>query len=661
MEEVCLDENAYFENKNNLFFKGSGSSSRIIGKVRKQFFQPITEEEWSTLCQEVKEEFKVLGEYDCHNVAKVLGIWQKPSEGSKIIPHLIFEGSKIYLSEYLEKKPRLLEGKNIINIFTQVLNGLIYLESKGMNNGIHSHAIIVGKGKKKDSLNNYKVIVDKDGSGPMEAFWEELKKHSSDCMILDKCKSFAKKVQLTAIRQHFQFFLEQNADNLGLSFDDLLAFAGGEMDFQLYTILRYYEIQITCPGFGRCFSQPQVDSVFFRRLLKILKKASSKGHPAAQFCLGVLYSEEADPDIRMQGEALVIDSSIQQFTPAVSYLGHSNLRSDHKKAVQLLSLSSNKGYSKAQYWLGVCYYEGIGVEVDFKKAAQLFTLSTQCLVSNAPRKRLKKMRDLEELADDLFMASRFPANTNFYPHTNLGVCYLEGKGVEADFKKAVELFTLASNQGYPQAHSNLGACYLEGKGVEVDFKKAVELFTLASDQGVPEAHSNLGKCYFEGKGVEVDFSKAVELFTLASQGVPEAYTNLGKCYMEGKGVGVDFKKAVELFTLASNQGYPQAHSNLGVCYLGGKGVEVDLKKAVELFTLASNQGVPQGQVYLGACYLEGKGVEVDFKKAVELLTLDSNQGVPQAHISLGTCYLEGKGVEVDFKKAAELFTLASNQ
>src|SRR3990167_10158544 len=181
MEEVCLDENAYFENKNNLFFKGSGSSSRIIGKVRKQFFQPITEEEWSTLCQEVKEEFKVLGEYDCPNVAKVLGIWQKPSEGSKIIPHLVFEGSKIHLSEYLEKKPRLLEGKNIINILTQVLNGLIYLESKGMNNGIHSHAIIVGE-------NNYKVIVE-GGSQPIGVFWEELKKHSSDYMILDKRKS----------------------------------------------------------------------------------------------------------------------------------------------------------------------------------------------------------------------------------------------------------------------------------------------------------------------------------------------------------------------------------------------------------------------------------------------------------------------------------------
>src|SRR3990167_2209965 len=582
MEEVCLDESAYFENENHLFFKGHSSSTPfIIGKVRKQFFQPIPEEECLRLCQEVGDEFKVFREHDCTNVAKVLGIWWKPSAGSKIIPHLIFEGSKIHLSEYLEKKPRLLEGKKIINIFTQVLNGLIYLESKGMNNGIHSRAIIVGE-------NNYKVIVE-GGSQPIGVFWEELKKHSSDYMILDKRKSFSRNVQLTAIRQHYQFFLERNAENLGLSLDDLLAFAGGEMDFQLYTILRYLEIQVAPCGFGRCFSQPEVNGLFLQKLVKILQKASSKGHPAAQFSLGVLYSRQRDPHIRMQGEEYVSKSFIQQFTPAVTYLGFSLFCKDQKKAVQFLSQSANKGDPLAQRWLGQCYYQGIGVEMDYNKAAQLITLSTKFVTPRSTKRMQNKKEDLEELVNYLFIGSQLPEKPNF-PLNAFGVCYLEGKG----------LFTNTSNQGDPQAHNNLGKCYFEGKGVEVDFKKAVELFKLASNQGYQKAHNNLGLCYLEGKGVGVDFKKAVELFTLASdQGLPQAHDNLGKCYFEGKGVEVDFKKAVDLFTLASNQGLPEAHNSLGQCYISRKGVEMDFKKAVELLTLASNQGVPQAQSSLG--------------------------------------------------------------
>lgn len=41
---------------------------------------------------------------------------------------------------------------------------------------------------------------------------------------------------------------------------------------------------------------------------------------------------------------------------------------DQKKAVELYEQSANKGYPKAQFYLGDCYFNGEGVEEDEGKA-----------------------------------------------------------------------------------------------------------------------------------------------------------------------------------------------------------------------------------------------------------------------------------------------------
>ena len=66
---------------------------------------------------------------------------------------------------------------------------------------------------------------------------------------------------------------------------------------------------------------------------------------------------------------------------------------------------------------------------------------------------------------------------------NLGIMYGNGQGVDKDKKRAVKLFTLATDQGHATAQYNLGIMYYNGRGVDQDDKRAVELFTLAADQG----------------------------------------------------------------------------------------------------------------------------------------------------------------------------------
>ena len=42
--------------------------------------------------------------------------------------------------------------------------------------------------------------------------------------------------------------------------------------------------------------------------------------------------------------------------------------SDARKAFELYEQSANKGYAKAQYYLGDCYFNGEGVDADESKA-----------------------------------------------------------------------------------------------------------------------------------------------------------------------------------------------------------------------------------------------------------------------------------------------------
>ena len=70
---------------------------------------------------------------------------------------------------------------------------------------------------------------------------------------------------------------------------------------------------------------------------------------------------------------------------------------------------------------------------------------------------------------------------------NLGSRYFNGNGVEQDYAKAVELYTLAAEQGHREAQFNLGLCYRHGYGVARSYEKAVYWYTRAAEQGHADA------------------------------------------------------------------------------------------------------------------------------------------------------------------------------
>jgi TPR repeat protein len=244
--------------------------------------------------------------------------------------------------------------------------------------------------------------------------------------------------------------------------------------------------------------------------------------------------------------------------------------------------------------------------------------------------------------------------------TQLGILYLNSEHVETDYEKAVKWSTKAAEQGDSIGQTLLAVCYYDGKGVEKDYKKAVEWLSKAAEQGQANAQTYLALRYYGGEGVEKDYKKAVEwLSKAAEQGLADAQTYLGIRYYNGEGVEKDYKQAVQWWSKAAEQGLADAQNYLGLRYYSGEGVEKDYKQAVEWLSKAAEQGQANAQTYLALSYYGGEGVEKDYKQAVEWWSKAAEQGHAQAQNYLGIRYYNGEGVEKDYKQAVEWFTKAA--
>lgn len=131
-----------------------------------------------------------------------------------------------------------------------------------------------------------------------------------------------------------------------------------------------------------------------------------------------------------------------------------------------LILNKNK---KAQFLLGMMYYEGRGVTQDYQQAAYWY----------------KKSAEQGDKRAQLI----------------IGSMYFIGRGIPQDYKQAAFWYKMAAEQGSAQAQVNIGNMYRKGQGVIQDYKKAVLWYIKAAEQENATAQNNLGIMYLNGLGV----------------------------------------------------------------------------------------------------------------------------------------------------------------
>ena len=115
-----------------------------------------------------------------------------------------------------------------------------------------------------------------------------------------------------------------------------------------------------------------------------------------------------------------------------------------------LRKKAEAGGLAAQGILGVCYLEGIDVDVDYKEAYRFLSLAAE---RGAPR-----------------------------PQFFLARMFAEGLGIAKDFAQALRLFESAANKGEFQAQIQLGRIYSRGIGVRADPQTASRWYAEAVAQ-----------------------------------------------------------------------------------------------------------------------------------------------------------------------------------
>jgi TPR repeat protein len=125
----------------------------------------------------------------------------------------------------------------------------------------------------------------------------------------------------------------------------------------------------------------------------------------------------------------------------------------------------------------------------------------------------------------------------------------------ADYSRALASWRPMAVQGNPVAQNNLGIMYLDGKGVPQNTSEAVRYLSLSAAAGSSLGQNNLGGLYRDGKGVPRDYGKAAQWFSAsAAQGNSAGMYNLGLMYELGQGIKAEPFHAYMWYALAADMG-----------------------------------------------------------------------------------------------------------
>jgi len=86
----------------------------------------------------------------------------------------------------------------------------------------------------------------------------------------------------------------------------------------------------------------------------------------------------------------------------------------------------------------------------------------------------------------------------------------------ADYSRALASWRPMAIQGNPVAQNNLGIMYLDGKGVPQKKSESVRYLSLSAAAGSLLGQNNLGGLYRDGKGLPRDYGKAAQWFSASA-------------------------------------------------------------------------------------------------------------------------------------------------
>ncbi len=194
---------------------------------------------------------------------------------------------------------------------------------------------------------------------------------------------------------------------------------------------------------------------------------ASEGDATAQFNIGVMYANGLGVDRDMK-------SAMDWWTRAARQLhvraahnlalamlagepkaNGTAVQPDYPGILRFLKIGADAGYPNSEYTLAKLYQEGVGVEKDPRRAAELFL--------SASIKGFAKAQ------------------------YNLGKVYRDGEGMPQSESLSLFWFIEAAERSHARAQDKLAERSLTGRGLPKDEIEALKWSILAAGQGVPES------------------------------------------------------------------------------------------------------------------------------------------------------------------------------
>lgn len=123
------------------------------------------------------------------------------------------------------------------------------------------------------------------------------------------------------------------------------------------------------------------------------------------------------------------------------------------------------------------------------------------------------------------------------------------------------------------------------------YLEAIELWTVAAENGDAGAAFRLGEEYFDAKVVDRDLKKVHKYWQQsADANDPRGLTDLAGLYDYGNGVRIDRKKAAQLYLAAAKMGFPSAMFNIASMLETGEGIQKDPIEAYKYYVLSRKKG-----------------------------------------------------------------------
>ena len=294
---------------------------------------------------------------------------------------------------------------------------------------------------------------------------------------------------------------------------------------------------------------------------------------------------------------------------------------NYREAAKWFRQAAEKGHSDAQFYLGHCYFQGNGVELDYTEGRKWMLRAAE---QNDP-----------------------------YAQDMMGWVYDKGVGVEPNMDIAVNWYRRAAAQGLAESIERLRE--IEGDASGGAAYKSVN--TAQSADPTEEKYQKGLDYYYREAYTEA----AVLMRDAAQDGHAQAQTMLGFFYDRGYGVGQDYKAAAKWYRMAANQGSAVSQYNLGVIYDRGLGVEPNYSEALRWYRMAANQGDSDAYNGLGYIYFFGKGVPENYSEAAKMFRNSAELDNIDGQYNLGYCYENGLGLAKDRNQAIYWYRKAAEQ